>query len=191
MSLASNAEGGCMEFQLSWTLLAFVGLSFLAAGGWLSWRLRGGRRRSRMQTDTAMAPRVPAAPVRESAASEALDIRPLFREDAYRFSVSWRALQARFGQDPRGAVAEADRLLGEVLYARGFPIGAIEEHAAAISADFPRLVTNYRVARSLALRQARGQAQADDLRQAFNAQRALFQDILPATELAHTDRRPS
>jgi hypothetical protein len=87
-------------------------------------------------------------------------------------------VQARFIDDPKGAVAEADRLSGEVLYARGLPLGEIEAHAASISEEFPRLVKNYRLGRAVALRLARGQTSSEELRLAFIAYRALFQDLL-------------
>src|SRR5512138_2032420 len=44
---------------------------------------------------------------------EKLDIRPLSKEDRQRFSQAWTREQARFVDDPKGAVAEADRLIGE------------------------------------------------------------------------------
>jgi hypothetical protein len=109
---------------------------------------------------------------------EALHIRPLVPEDAARFDASWRGVQARFVDDPKGAVTEADRLVGEVMTARGYPVGDFEQRVADISVDHPDVVVNYRAAREIALLHARGQASTEDLRQAMVHYRSLFRDLL-------------
>jgi hypothetical protein len=109
---------------------------------------------------------------------EALHIRPLAHDDAVRFDASWRAVQARFVDDPKAAVTEADRLVGEVMGVRGYPLGDFEQRVADISVDHPDVVTNYRAAREIALLHKRGQASTEDLRQAMVHYRALFRDLL-------------
>lgn len=111
---------------------------------------------------------------------DALHIRPLAPQDATRFDANWRAVQARFVDDPKGAVTEADRLVGEVMTARGYPVGDFEQRVADISVDHPDVVMNYRAAREIALLHARGEASTEDLRQAMVHYRALFQDLLGA-----------
>src|SRR5690349_11934410 len=54
---------------------------------------------------------------------EQLDIVPLSREDASRFAESWRALQARFVDNPKGVLAEADQLVRDLMQKRGYPMG--------------------------------------------------------------------
>ena len=107
-----------------------------------------------------------------------LQIRPLSEADAVRFAEAWRVLQIRFVDEPAAAIAEADRLVGEVMTARGYPLGDFDQRAADISVDHPRVVSNYRAARDIARRQARGEASTEDLRQAIIHYRALFEDLL-------------
>ena len=107
-----------------------------------------------------------------------LHIRPLSEADAVRFAEAWRALQIRFVDEPSAAIAEADRLVGEVMTARGYPLGDFDQRAADISVDHPRVVANYRAARDIARRQGRGEASTEDLRQAIIHYRALFEDLL-------------
>jgi hypothetical protein len=107
---------------------------------------------------------------------DALHIRPLSPEDSTRFDATWRGVQARFVDDPKGAVTEADRLVGEVMAARGYPLGDFEQRVADISVDHPDVVMNYRAAREIALVHARGQASTEDLRQAMVHYRALFSE---------------
>jgi hypothetical protein len=109
---------------------------------------------------------------------EHLDIRPLSPSDRARFADAWRATQAHFVDDPSAAIGEADRLVTDVMKARGYPIGDFEQRAADVSVDHPRVVENYRAARDTALRNERGQASTEDLRQAMVHYRALFEDLL-------------
>jgi hypothetical protein len=109
---------------------------------------------------------------------EQLDIRSLSPSDRERFAAAWRATQAHFVDDPSAAIGEADRLVTDVMKARGYPIGDFEQRAADVSVDHPRVVENYRAARDTALRNERGQASTEDLRQAMVHYRALFEDLL-------------
>lgn len=112
---------------------------------------------------------------------EALHIHPLTPAEAERFGASWRAVQTRFVDDPNGAVTEADRLVGEVMTARGYPVGEFEQRVADISVDHADVVMNYRAAREIAFQHARGEASTEDLRQAMVHYRALFDHLLETT----------
>lgn len=109
---------------------------------------------------------------------EKLNIRPLSAADRTRFEQSWLSAQARFVDDPRGAVAEADRLVTDVMRLRGYPVANFEQRAADVSVDHPNLVSDYRAAHDIALRDVKGQAITEDLRTAMVHYRALFQDLL-------------
>ena len=115
-----------------------------------------------------------------------LEIRPLTRDDAVRFSEAWRRTQSRFVDDPKGAVVDADRLVDEVMRTRGYPLVEFEQRAADISVDHPRVVSNYRAARVIAERNARGETNTEELRQALVHYRELFADLL---EIREEDRR--
>ena len=120
-----------------------------------------------------------------------LHIRPLTSTDAERFDAAWRAIQARFVDDPRSAVTEADRLVGEVMAARGYPVGDFEQRVADVSVDHADVVMNYRAAREIALQHAEGKATTEDLRQAMVHYRALFRDLLETVkdEIREPERR--
>jgi hypothetical protein len=61
---------------------------------------------------------------------------------------------------------------------RGYPMGDFERRAADISVDHPAVVSNYRAARAIALRDERGEASTEELRKAVVHYRALFQELL-------------
>jgi hypothetical protein len=121
---------------------------------------------------------------------ERLQIRPLSPEDARRFGLAWRDVQARFVDDPKGAIIDADRLVGEVMRARGYPLGDFEQRVADISVDHPNVVMNYRAARDIVQDHGRGRASTEDLRQAMVHFRALFADLLGAP-ITTTEEQPT
>jgi len=120
---------------------------------------------------------------------EQLHIRSLPTEDRERFAEHWRSVQAQFVDDPKGATGEADRLVGEVMQARGYPVGDFEQRAADVSVNHPQVVEHYRSAHTIAQRADRGEAETEDLRQAMVHYRALFEDLLEAESPAHKEAR--
>jgi hypothetical protein len=119
---------------------------------------------------------------------EQLNIRSLSSEERDRFAERWRSAQAQFVDDPRGAIVEADRLVAELMQARGYPVGNFEQRAADVSVEHPRVVEHYRAAHAIAQRNAQSQAETEDLRQAMVHYRALFEDLLETTE-SHAEVR--
>jgi hypothetical protein len=117
---------------------------------------------------------------------EGFHVRPLAAGNRARFVESWRGVQARFVDGPAGAVTEADQLLGDVMSTRGYPVSDFEQRAADISVDHPLVLENYRKAHEIALRQIRGQANTEELRQAMVHYRTLFEELIsePAVPLA-------
>ncbi len=113
-------------------------------------------------------------------------IRPLSPEDRDRFQQSWRSVQANFVDDPARAFAEADRLLGEVMLARGYPVSDFDQRAEEISVDHGTVVEHYRVGHDIALRQAQGQATTEELRQGMIHYRALFDELMAEPERLRT-----
>ena len=114
---------------------------------------------------------------------ESLNIQPLAPGDRARFVESWRRVQARFVDGPGGAVTEADQLLGDVMSTRGYPVSDFEQRAADISVDHPLVLTNYRTAHEIAVRQTQGKANTEDLRQAMIHYRTLFEELVGEPEL--------
>jgi hypothetical protein len=113
---------------------------------------------------------------------EGFDIHPLAPGERERFIEAWRSTQARFVDAPAAAIKEADRLVTEVMRARGYPVGDFEQRAADVSVDHPTVVENYRAARAIALANERGEAGTEELRQAMVHYRALFEDLLETRE---------
>ena len=107
-----------------------------------------------------------------------LDIRPLPEAERRRFAEDWQLIQARFVDGPPAAVADANRLVKEVMQARGYPVGDFDQRAADVSVHHPMVAENYREARRIAEASQRGQATTEDLRQAVVYYRELFAELL-------------
>jgi hypothetical protein len=113
---------------------------------------------------------------------ERYSIRPLSSVDRDGFQQSWRAIQATFVDDPEGAFATADQLLGQVMSARGYPVADFPQRAAEISVDHATVVERYRAGHEIALRHSQGQATTEELRQAMIHYRALFDELMGGPE---------
>jgi FtsZ-interacting cell division protein ZipA len=114
---------------------------------------------------------------------DTLEIVPLATVEAAKFRQAWVAIQARFVDDPKASVVEADHLVYDLMAKRGYPMGDFERRAADISVDHPVVVSNYRAARAIALRDERGETTTEELRKAVVHYRALFQELLEVREL--------
>jgi ABC-type nickel/cobalt efflux system permease component RcnA len=120
---------------------------------------------------------------------EKFHIRPLSLDERDRLSNAWKREQARFVDDPRLAVRNADRVVTEVMRARGYPMGEFEQRAADVSVDHPHVVENYRAAHEVAVQDSRGRASTEDLREAMVYYRALFLELLEEPALQSEEVR--
>ncbi|HUE02515.1 MAG TPA: hypothetical protein VMR62_23305 [Bryobacteraceae bacterium] len=112
-----------------------------------------------------------------------LDLRSLPPATRDRYVDAWRLDQARFVDDPKGAVLEADRLVQSVMRERGYPVADFDQRVDDISVDHPHVVENYRAARDIVVRHQRGEATTEDLRRALVHYRALFDELLEIQEV--------
>jgi hypothetical protein len=138
----------------------------------------GGAEYSRAVTEGGSRRQAEAVLDKRAGRVERLHIRPLAPGDRARFVESWGRVQARFVDGPGGAVTDADQLLGDVMSTRGYPVSDFEQRVADISTDHPLVLDNYRVAHHTAVRQTKGLASTEDLRQAMIHYRTLFEELI-------------
>lgn len=117
------------------------------------------------------------------------NLKPLMSADAAHFSEEWRKTQERFVDDPKAAIGDADRLVQEVVQARGYPMSDFDQRAADVSVDDPEVVQNYRSAHGIAQANEQGEANTEDLRQAVFHYRSLFVELLETEEEPATTAR--
>jgi hypothetical protein len=111
---------------------------------------------------------------------EKANIQSLSHPERERFAVQWHNVQSEFVDDPARSIQDADRLVCEVMTARGYPMLEFENRAEDLSVDYPHVVRNYRAAHAIASRHENGQASTEELRQALVYYRDLFDELLEA-----------
>ena len=119
---------------------------------------------------------------------QALPIRPLTAEEVNRFALEWQAIQTEFVDSPLDSIQKANRLIKEVMSARGYPVEDFEQRAADISVEHPDLVTNYRQLHAIA---AKGEKiDTEEMRQAMVHGRDLFENLIqPETRTEDTNQK--
>lgn len=120
---------------------------------------------------------------------ERLEILPMAREDAQALERRWQEVQARFVDDPADAVRRADSLVNEAMRKRGYPIDDFDQRAADVSVDHAEVVSNYRDARAIAVKNESGRASTEELRLAIVHYRALFADLLEDSGVDSENKR--
>ena len=109
---------------------------------------------------------------------KALNIRPLSMTEKERYQADWTSVQSKFVDEPGQAITDADGLIMEVMQIRNYPVSDFEQRAADISVSYPALVSNYRAARVIAIKNEKHQADTEELRQAMIYYRSLFKELL-------------
>ncbi|MBC9724087.1 hypothetical protein [Streptomyces sp. TRM68367] len=115
--------------------------------------------------------------------------RPLAVAERARFEARWTAVQERFVDSPREAVGEADRLLGEVAVARGYPDGErYEQQLDALSVRHARHLDAYRHVHRMA---REGEPGTEEMRAAMVEARALFEELVRPSRHDRDRRTPA
>jgi hypothetical protein len=109
---------------------------------------------------------------------EGFDIKYLSAAERENFSRAWEHEQARFVDEPEGAVEGADRLVADVMNARGYPVGDFEQRASDVSVNHPVVVENYRIAHRIAQRNRSEKLGTEALREAMVHYHSLFAELL-------------
>ena len=109
---------------------------------------------------------------------DTLNIRPLSVSERERYQAEWKAIQTKFVDQPGQATIEADQLIMEVMKVRAYPVSDFDQRAADISVNYPALLSNYRAAREIAIKNEQHSANTEELRQAMIYYRSLFDELL-------------
>ena len=106
-----------------------------------------------------------------------LDIHPLTPANRAQFVEEWHEVKADFVDSPAEAALHADRLLANIMQARGYPMADFDRRYEDLTVDHREVASHYRAGHEIAERQGRGEATTEDLRQAMKHYEALFDDL--------------
>jgi hypothetical protein len=109
------------------------------------------------------------------------EVRPVTGQEAARYRQEWADIQKGFVDQPAEAVERADRLVVQIMRDSGYPVDDFEHRVDDISVDHPEVAQHYRDAHSVAVAQAAGAADTEQLRQAVTSYRRLVDALLRAS----------
>jgi type II secretory pathway component PulK len=182
---------------LVWVLVVVVVLAVMAAA---VWSVLQARRRAALQqrfgpeydraVDRAGGRRAAEAQLTDVAdRRDRLELQDLSPAAKSRYDAQWQSVQARFVDEPGQAVTDADGLVTSVMRDRGYPVEDFGERASMVAADHPDVVEHYRGAHEAHARHLQsGQADTEDLRQAFVHYRALYAALSGGGDVDVRDR---
>jgi hypothetical protein len=103
-------------------------------------------------------------------------LRPLEPQAKAQFAERWAKAQEHFVDRPDAALAEADRIVADVMTERGYPSDADHERREADLGRGHR--DDYHAAHEVLVRTGNGGASTEDMREAMVRYRAIFQDLV-------------
>ena len=103
---------------------------------------------------------------------------PLSPGERTHYMAEWRTIQSNFVDEPSQAIVDADRLIQEVMQVRAYPVSNFEQQAADLSVNYPEVVSNYRAAHEIAIKNEQKTADTEELRRAMVLYRSLFEDLV-------------
>jgi hypothetical protein len=107
-----------------------------------------------------------------------LQVTPLAAASADRYREEWAGIQRRFVDQPAEAVQQADRIVVQMMRDSGYPVDDFDQRVDDISVDHPDVAQHYREAHAVAIAQASGKADTEQLRQAVTSYRQLVDALL-------------
>lgn len=174
-----------------WVVLVLVVL-IVVVGAWIAWqRQRTDQLKERFgpEYDRTVAEsdkrEAEKELVEREKRHEELDIRPLSAQSQDRFRDEWQSVQARFVDDPEGAVRDADRLVARVMTERGYPTdGDPEARAEDLSVEHASVVGEYRRGHELLEGLDDSEDSTESLRESMQCFRTAFEALLDDREVA-------
>lgn len=168
------------------TIIVIAGvvvIALLALAAWQASRRRTLRNRFGSEYDhtveNADSKRAAERDLRKRAARrDELTLRDLPPAAVARYQERWGLLQQQFVDGPIPAVHEAQALVTLVMQERGYPTATADEREAMLSVDHADVMDNYRSATSIEERSRTGKTTTEDLRQAMQHYRMLFDRLL-------------
>jgi uncharacterized membrane protein len=109
---------------------------------------------------------------------EGYDLRRLDSSERADFERRWSEVQGQFVDDPSTAVRNADRLVTDLMKARGYPVEDFDQRADDLSVRHAEVTQRYREGRRIAEANLEGKVTTEDLRQAVTNYRSLVHALL-------------
>jgi hypothetical protein len=120
---------------------------------------------------------------------EGLKLRELPRDQQAGYAEEWRAVEARFVDDPAGTLDDADRVARRLMADIGYPMSDPDKMAADLSVGHSGVVEHYRMAHATMQKGGNGEATTEDVRQAMIHYRTVVDELLPNASIKREDAK--
>jgi hypothetical protein len=108
-----------------------------------------------------------------------LQLRELSPASRARYLESWQQIQTRFVDAPVPALADADRLLTQLMAERGYPTdGDVEQQGRLLSVEHTRVIESFRAGHAIEQANSAAGADTEQVRQGMLHFREVFEDVL-------------
>src|SRR3954468_22204672 len=115
-----------------------------------------------------------------------IDLRPLPQERVRDYRADWVAAQARFVDDPDGAVHAADTLVERLMAERGYPGASSDTDVASLNREQAEVMQHYLAAHEVAST-GNDTTDTDALRRAMVHYRMVFNALLDSAVKQHAE----
>jgi hypothetical protein len=119
-----------------------------------------------------------------------LEIRPLTADERERYAREWSEVKSVFVDSPAEAVLHADRMLANMMQAKGFPMADFDRRYEDLTVGHGEVARHYREGHAIAEKHNGGGATTEDMRQAMKHYEVLYNELVAdgADEPLSTDR---
>lgn len=164
-------------------IAAVVVVALIALAAWRASRRRTLRNRFGSEydhaVDSADSRRAAERDLRDRAnRRDQLNLRDIPPAAVARYQQRWDLVQQQFVDGPVPAVHEAQALVTLVMEERGYPTSSADEREEMLSVDHADVMTNFRSATAIEERSRTGKTSTEELRQAMQHYRMLFDRLL-------------
>lgn len=104
------------------------------------------------------------------------DLHPFSPEERERFNGEWQQVKSDFVDSPAEAVLHADRLLGNMMQTRGYPMADFDRHYEDLTVNHGDVARSYRSGHEVA--ENHGDATTEEMRRAFKDFENLFNHLM-------------
>ena len=105
-----------------------------------------------------------------------LRIRPLTIDERDRFAVEWRDVKALFVDSPQEAVLKGDRLLGQMMQTRGFPMADFDRRYEDLTVNHGEVARHYREGHEVAVK--KNDATTEEMRRGLKSYEQLYDELV-------------
>lgn len=107
-----------------------------------------------------------------------LEIRPLTDEERGQYAREWVEVKSVFVDSPPEALLHADRMLANMMKAKGFPMADFDHLYEDLTVEHGDVARHYRAGHQIAERNAAGSATTEEMRQAMKHYEALYDHLV-------------